>query len=101
MIRPAMELQVYLCREPVDMRKAMDGLALLVQEAIELDPFSAAACSGQVTADTRYAALGRASLCSTTHSDSVAATRSHDALTHGSGSRLACACYRWSTNAPT
>lgn len=43
MIRPAMDLQVYLCREPVDMRKAMDGLALLVQEAMELDPFSAAA----------------------------------------------------------
>lgn len=43
MIRPDRELQVYLCREPVDMRKAMDGLAVLVEEAMELDPFSAAA----------------------------------------------------------
>ncbi|TQF00182.1 MAG: IS66 family insertion sequence element accessory protein TnpB [Spiribacter salinus] len=38
-----MELKVYLCREPLDMRKAMDGLALLVQEAMKLDPFSAPA----------------------------------------------------------
>ncbi|WP_430886813.1 IS66 family insertion sequence element accessory protein TnpB, partial [Halomonas llamarensis] len=27
---------MYLCREPVDMRKQIDGLALLVQEAMEL-----------------------------------------------------------------
>ncbi|WP_430886854.1 IS66 family insertion sequence element accessory protein TnpB, partial [Halomonas llamarensis] len=25
---------MYLCREPVDMRKQIDGLALLVQEAM-------------------------------------------------------------------
>lgn len=42
MIRPGSELQVYLCREPVDMRKSIDGLSLLVQEAMELNPFEAA-----------------------------------------------------------
>ncbi|MCW4153921.1 IS66 family insertion sequence element accessory protein TnpB [Halomonas sp. 18H] len=42
MIRPDTELRVYLCREPVDMRKQIDGLAMLVQEAMELDPFEAA-----------------------------------------------------------
>jgi len=39
MIRPDTHLKVYLCREPVDMRKAMDGLSLLVQEAMALNPF--------------------------------------------------------------
>ncbi|WP_259034994.1 IS66 family insertion sequence element accessory protein TnpB [Halomonas dongshanensis] len=39
MIRPDTDLQVYLCREPVDMRKQIDGLALLVQEAMALNPF--------------------------------------------------------------
>jgi transposase len=39
MIRPSQKLRVYLCREPVDMRKAMDGLAVWVQEAMELNPF--------------------------------------------------------------
>ena len=38
MIRPSTDLTVYLCREPVDMRKQIDGLALLVQEAMELNP---------------------------------------------------------------
>jgi len=42
MIRPDIELRVYLCREPVDMRKQIDGLALLVQEAMELNPFEEA-----------------------------------------------------------
>lgn len=42
MIRPDTGLRVYLCREPVDMRKQIDGLALLVQEAMELNPFDAA-----------------------------------------------------------
>jgi|TARA_Y100001951_G_C11251075_1_gene246412 transposase len=42
MIRPGSGLRVYLCREPVDMRKQIDGLALLVQEAMALDPFAAA-----------------------------------------------------------
>lgn len=39
MIRPDAGLRVYLCREPVDMRMQIDGLALLVQEAMELNPF--------------------------------------------------------------
>lgn len=42
MIRPDTRLRVYLCREPVDMRKQIDGLALLVQEAMELNPFEEA-----------------------------------------------------------
>lgn len=42
MIRPSTNLTVYLCREPVDMRKQIDGLALLVQEAMELNPFDKA-----------------------------------------------------------
>lgn len=42
MIRPDTGLRVYLCREPVDMRKQIDGLALLVQEAMALDPFEEA-----------------------------------------------------------
>ena len=42
MIRPGSELQVYLCREPVDMRKSIDGLSLLVQEALGLNPFEQA-----------------------------------------------------------
>lgn len=42
MIRPGSELRVYLCREPVDMRKSIDGLSLLVQEAMALNPFEAA-----------------------------------------------------------
>jgi len=41
-IRPDTGLRVYLCREPVDMRKQIDGLALLVQEAMELNPFEEA-----------------------------------------------------------
>jgi transposase len=35
-------MSVYLCREPVDMRKSIDGLSLLVQEALELNPFDEA-----------------------------------------------------------
>lgn len=31
---------VYVAREPVDMRKQIDGLALLVQEVLLLDPFA-------------------------------------------------------------
>jgi len=40
-IRPTDEgLEVYLCVEPVDFRKQISGLATLVQDALELDPFS-------------------------------------------------------------
>ena len=40
MMRPGEEVRVYLCREVVDMRKAMNGLAILVEQALQLDPFS-------------------------------------------------------------
>jgi transposase len=41
LMRPAATLpQVYLCREPVDMRKSIDGLAALVEGVLGLDPFS-------------------------------------------------------------
>jgi transposase len=42
MMRPELSMSVYLCREPVDMRKSIDGLPLLVQEAMELNPFDEA-----------------------------------------------------------
>lgn len=42
MMRPGAGLRVYLCREPVDMRKSIDGLSVLVQEALELNPFEEA-----------------------------------------------------------
>ncbi|GEO27822.1 transposase [Alicyclobacillus acidoterrestris] len=34
------ELRVYLACGSTDMRKSIDGLAVLVQESLELDPFS-------------------------------------------------------------
>lgn len=36
------QAQVYLARDPVDMRKQIDGLALIVQEVFALDPFNPA-----------------------------------------------------------
>jgi transposase len=36
------QTQVYLARDPVDMRKQIDALALIVQEVFELDPFKSA-----------------------------------------------------------
>ena len=33
-------LKVYLHREPVDGRKAINGLAALVEQALGLDPFA-------------------------------------------------------------
>ena len=42
MMRPDPLLpKVYLCIEPVDFRKAIHGLSLLVEQALELDPFEA------------------------------------------------------------
>ena len=42
MIRPSIELaEIYVCIEPVDFRKQINGLAALVQDELELDPFSA------------------------------------------------------------
>ena len=41
MIRPALELtEIYVCTEPVDFRKQINGLAALVQDELALDPFS-------------------------------------------------------------
>ena len=43
MIRPAKALgAVYLCREPVDFRKGMQSLAMLVEASLERDPFAEA-----------------------------------------------------------
>ena len=40
MMRPPNHLTpVYLCREPVDFRRQINGLAALVQEELHLDPF--------------------------------------------------------------
>ncbi len=39
-MRPVDGVQVHLCREPVDFRKAINGLSILVAEELELDPFS-------------------------------------------------------------
>ena len=43
MISPAGGLRVYVATRPTDFRKGMDGLALVVQEVMGLDPFSGAA----------------------------------------------------------
>lgn len=40
MIRPDDDVRVHLCRDAVDFRKQMRGLSVLVQEELELDPFS-------------------------------------------------------------
>jgi len=41
MIRPSNDLPlVYLCRDAVDFRKGINGLAVLVEETLQLDPFS-------------------------------------------------------------
>ena len=40
MMRPSKNLpSVYLCREPVDFRKAINGLSVIVEETLCLDPF--------------------------------------------------------------
>ena len=41
MIRPSNELRaIYVCVKPVDFRLQINGLSLLVQESLQLDPFS-------------------------------------------------------------
>lgn len=41
MLRPSNDLSVvYLCRDVVDFRKGINGLAILVEEALREDPFS-------------------------------------------------------------
>lgn len=41
MIRPSADACIHLHREPVDMRKAINGLVALVEAEMALDPFSA------------------------------------------------------------
>jgi len=41
MMRPLESVCVHLCRDPVDFRRAINGLSILVAEELELDPFSA------------------------------------------------------------
>ena len=42
MMRPTGNVGVYLHRQPVDFRKAINGLALIVQDELQLDPYSEA-----------------------------------------------------------
>jgi transposase len=42
MMRPAPEVAVYLCHQPVDFRKAIAGLSVLVEQSLGLDPFAPA-----------------------------------------------------------
>ena len=34
--------QVYLCKEPIDFRKSINGLSILVEQELELNPFGSA-----------------------------------------------------------
>lgn len=40
MMRPGESVEVYLCRDPVDLRKSIQGLSVLVEQMLELDPFA-------------------------------------------------------------
>jgi transposase len=41
MMRPANDIPaVYLCRDPVDFRRGINGLAVLVEDTLRLDPFA-------------------------------------------------------------
>lgn len=42
MLRPAHTAQVYLYAEPVDMRKSIDGLSILVEQEMALSPLDEA-----------------------------------------------------------
>ena len=39
-MRPGPKVEVYLCREPVDYRRAINGLSILVEESLGFDPFA-------------------------------------------------------------
>ncbi|KUM25195.1 transposase [Mesorhizobium loti] len=43
MIAPGADLKIYVATRPVDFRRGMDGLALAVQEMLDLDPYCGAA----------------------------------------------------------
>jgi transposase len=55
MMRPVGDLKVYLHREPIDMRKGRNGLAALVREGMQQDPFAPEAL--YVFVGRRYDAL--------------------------------------------
>lgn len=40
MMRPGDDVEVYLCRECVDMRKSINGLSILVEQTLGFDPFA-------------------------------------------------------------
>lgn len=42
MIRAAMNVQVFVCVQPTDMRKSFDGLSGMVRQVLEQDPLSGA-----------------------------------------------------------
>ena len=51
MMRPSQGLPVvYLCRDPVDFRKGINGLAVLVEDVLCLDPFVVADVKARVFA---------------------------------------------------
>ena len=37
---PAADIVIYLCRDPVDFRKGINGLSVLVESTLKCDPFS-------------------------------------------------------------
>jgi transposase len=42
-MHPGCEIeQVYLCREPIDFRKSINGLSVLVEQELALNPFGSA-----------------------------------------------------------
>jgi hypothetical protein len=55
MMRPSADVKVHLHREPIDMRRGRNGLAALVREGVQQDPF--AAQSLYVIIGHRYDAL--------------------------------------------
>lgn len=40
MMRPSEDVRVYLCQEAVDFRKSINGLSILVEGVLSLDPFA-------------------------------------------------------------
>lgn len=43
MLRPSNDVSVYLYADPVDMRKSIDGLSVLVEQEMKLSPSMAGA----------------------------------------------------------
>ena len=49
MMRPGDDVEVLLCIEPVDFRKAINGLSIVVEQELALDPFG---CHTPIEIDT-------------------------------------------------